>query len=567
MIDLLLRGGLIVDGSGGDAFVGDLGIDQGRIVAVGAVDEHGRAEVDAAGLVVTPGFVDPHTHFDAQLFWDPGADPSAVHGVTSVIAGNCGFTLAPISPGDDYVPAMMARVEAIPLPSLLHGLPWNWESFSQYLDSIQGRVAVNAGFLVGHCAIRRFVMGNEAIGTKASEEQLHQMVQVLRQALDAGGLGFSTTRAASHVDSAGSPVPSRWSDRRELLALCHEVGRHVGTSLAGSFGSGFEGFDDDEIELLVDMSVTAQRPLNWNLLSVSGDAAERIERQLSPWPRAHAAGGTVVALMMPVALSSAVRFASDGALALLPGWHEVLSLSRDDQMTKLADPDIRRRLEAGAHLPEVGLLRRFTRFATFTVGETFSPANARLGGRTVGEIAHQRGRSPFDTLVDIASADQLRTTFWPPPDDDEASRHLRDQLLTDHRVLLGGSDAGAHLDPNYAATYPPRFLAEVLRGSRSIRLERAVQRLTEEPARLFGLDGRGRLAAGNHADVVVFDPDAIGSAEPIRRDDLPGNGGPRMSARALGLTHVFVNGVEVARDGQYTGATPGTVLRSGRAPT
>jgi N-acyl-D-aspartate/D-glutamate deacylase len=568
MIDVRLRGGLVVDGSGRAGFVGDVGIDRGRIVAigaVGAVEEQGRTEVDATGLVITPGFVDPHTHYDAQLFWDPGADPSVVHGVTSVIAGNCGFTLAPIAHHDDYVPAMMARVEAIPLASLLHGLPWNWETFGQYLDSIEGRVAVNAGFLVGHCAIRRLVMGDEAVGGVATAEQLDRMVDVLRQSLDAGGLGFSTTRAASHVDNTGSPVPSRWADRRELLMLCHQVGRCEGTSLAGSFGSGFQGFDDDEIGLLAEMSGTAKRPLNWNLLTVAGDAAERIERQLSPWSLAQAAGGAVVALMMPIALSSAVRFASDGALALLPGWHQVLSLSHDEQMVRLADPDVRHRLEALAQSPEVGLLRRFTRFATFTVGETFSPANGQLRGLTIGEIARRRATSPFDTLLDIALADQLRTIFWPAPDDDETTRLLRDQLLTDHRVVLGGSDAGAHLDRNYAGTYPARFLAEVLSGNRSIGLERAVQRLTDEPARLFGLKERGRLAAGNHADVVVFDPEAIGSTEPVRLDDLPGNGGPRMTAHPLGLAEVFVNGVEVARDGRYTGATPGTVLRSGRA--
>src|SRR5436305_7095334 len=235
-LDYLIKGATVVDGTGSEPYVGNVGVKDGRIVSVGTDGAEDAAEVfDATGLVVTPGFIDNHTHYDAQLFWDPMVTPSNVHGVTTVLGGNCGFTLAPLKPQDaDYIRRMMQKVEGMPLEALESGVPWGWETFADYLGALETRgIGVNAGFLVGHCAIRRYVMGADSVGGQPTEDQLARMVQVLHESIEAGGLGFSTTLSHTHPDGDGNPVPSRHAKRDEVLALCAAVGEHEGTTLEG----------------------------------------------------------------------------------------------------------------------------------------------------------------------------------------------------------------------------------------------------------------------------------------------------------------------------------------------
>ena len=286
MLDLIIRGATIVDGTGTPGRVGDVGVQDGRIVAVayrdggdadGRIADEAREEVDAAGLVVCPGFVDPHTHYDAQFFWDPLATPSNVHGVTSLVAGNCGFTLAPLHAEDaDYLRRMMAKVEGMPLAALEQGVDWGWESFADYLARLDGTLGVNAGFMVGHCALRRYVMGADAIGNEATPDQLAEMVRLLHEAIEAGGLGFSTTLSSTHSDGDGQPVASRHASRDEVLALCAAVGEHEGTFLEGAFEGGLDKFSDDEIELVAAMSAAAGRSINWNVLTVDSAVPDRV---------------------------------------------------------------------------------------------------------------------------------------------------------------------------------------------------------------------------------------------------------------------------------------------------
>ncbi|MEY3034198.1 MAG: hypothetical protein RLZ86_820, partial [Actinomycetota bacterium] len=269
MLDIVIRGGLVIDGTGAPARRADIGVKDGRIVAVGTVDEAAAEVIDADGLMVSPGFVDPHTHYDAQLLWDPTASPSSVHGVTTIIGGNCGFTLAPLLPGDaDYLRKMMSKVEGMPLAALENGTDWSWESFADYLGRLEGKVAVNAGFLVGHCAIRRYVMGPQAVGDEASADHIGAMRAELARAFEAGALGFSFTNSTSHSDGDGEPVASRWATHDELIALCEETGQHEGTTLEGIVPGCLDRFEDDEIELLGRMSAAANRPMNWNVLTV-----------------------------------------------------------------------------------------------------------------------------------------------------------------------------------------------------------------------------------------------------------------------------------------------------------
>ncbi len=565
MVDLVVRGATVVDGTGAPARQADVAVHEGRVVAVGTVDDTGDRELDAGGLMVTPGFVDPHTHYDAQLFWDPSASPSSVHGVTSVIGGNCGFTLAPLHAEDaDYLRRMMAKVEGMPLAALEQGVDWQWESFGQYLDRLDGNIAVNAGFLVGHCALRRYVMGADAVGREATDDELGAMVRELHAAIESGGLGFSTTLSKTHSDGDGRPVASRWASEAEVLALCGVVRDHEGTTLEGIIDGCLDQFDDAEIDLLARMSAAGGRPLNWNVLTVDSRVPARVPRQLSAGDRAAALGGRVVALTMPVIVPMNMSFLNYCALFMLPGWSDVMSLPLTERIAKLRDPETRAWMDARANSDEAGVFRRLADWKHYVLGDTYSPVNDGLKGRTVADLASERGTDPFDTLLDIVIADDLRTILWPiAPDGDAASWDLRKTVWEDERAMLGGSDAGAHLDRMCGAPYTTRFVGDMLRGRQLVPIEAAVRMITSDPAKLFGLRDRGVLAPGAWADLVVLDPGTVGAGPATLVADLPG-GSARLTSDALGVEHVFVNGVETVTDNAVTGAIPGTVLRSGR---
>ena len=565
MLDLVITGGTVVDGSGSPAVVADVAIRGGRIVAIGAVSEEAEQSFDATDLIVAPGVIDPHTHYDAQLLWDPTASPSSNHGVTTVIGGNCGFTLAPLIPGDaDYLRRMMAKVEGMPLAALEHGTDWGWETFAEYLGRMDGKIAVNAGFLVGHCALRRYVMGGEATGHAANEDQIAAMRNELRFAIEAGALGFSFTNSTSHSDGEGEPVASRWATPDELIALCAETGMHPGTTLEGIVPGCLDQFADDEIELLGRMSAAANRPMNWNVLTVDSRVPERVPRQIAASTRASELGGRVVALTMPVQVPMNMSFGTFCGLWLIPGWQQILGVPVAERVVRLSDPDTRLRLLELSQSPAAGVFRRLADWGDYVIGDTYSTANVGVKGRAVRDIAAERGCSHFGTLLDIVIADECRTILWPTPqDDDHESWRMRAELWNDPRALIGGSDAGAHLDRMCGAPYPTRFLADCIRGRQLITLERAVQLMTAAPADLFGLVDRGRLKVGAIADVFVFDPLLVDSDPAALITDLPG-GASRLSAGSRGVSRVFVAGEAIIVDGSATGATPGTVLRSGR---
>ena len=561
MFDHAVVGATIIDGTGAPARRGDVGIRDGRIVEIGELTESAVETVDATDLVVAPGFVDPHTHYDAQLWWDPLATPSSWHGVTSVVGGNCGFTLAPLKDRDaDYTRRMMAQVEGMPLAALEGSVPWTWESFGEFLDGLDGTIAVNAGFLVGHCALRRYVMGEESVGRESTADEQLAIEQLLDASLAAGGLGLSTSRSSTHNDGDGRPVPSRFSSVEELLSLCAVVGRHEGTTLEAIVQGCLGTFDDDEVELLARMSATARRPLNWNVLSVSADEADRATHQLRPSERAREIGGRVVALTMPIFADNNMSFLTFCGLWLLPGWRDVLDVPVDERIRRLKDPEVRAKMMRDA---DGSALARLAEFDRYLIGDVFSAENEQYQGRLVRDIAAEQGRDAFATLVDIVANDGLKTVLWPQPSTDTAADwEVRRSLWDQADVLLGGSDAGAHLDRMLGSPYPTRFVGDCIRGRQLVPIERAVQLLTDAPARLFGLRDRGRVSVGAHADLVVFDPETI-DATPARLSfDLPGES-KRLLADAIGIERVFVNGVPTLVSGQATGLTPGTVLRSG----
>ncbi|OKI03477.1 aminoacylase [Streptomyces sp. CB02923] len=568
MLDHLIKGATVVDGTGAPAYEADLAVHQGRIAAVGRIADPARTTEDAHGLVLAPGFVDPHTHYDAQLFWDPYATPSMHHGVTTVAGGNCGFTLAPLNPDRpadaDYTRRMMSRVEGMSLAALEQGAPWNWSTFGAYLDALDGRTAVNAGFMVGHCALRRHVMGPDAIGGQPTGAQLDAMLRLFHDAMDAGAWGLSTTQSSTHSDGDGAPVASRHARPAELLALSRAVADHEGTQLEAIVAGCLDQFADAEIDLLVEMSAAAGRPLNWNVLTIDAAVPERVPRQLEASERARKAGGRIVALTMPILTPMNMSLRTFCALNLIPGWGDILALPVPERIARLRDPAVREEMLRRAASKEAGVFRRLADFGRYVIGDTYSTANQGLSGRVVGDIAAERGQDPFHTLVEVCAADELRTVLWPmPTDNDPASWELRQRTWQHEDVLLGGSDAGAHLDRMCGAPYTTRFLGDCLRGRKLVALEEAVRMLTDDPARLFGLRDRGRIAVGHHADLVLFDPERIDAGPATLVHDLPGDS-PRLDSRAAGIVSVRVNGVETVRDGAVTGAVPGTVLRSGR---
>ncbi len=560
MVDLVIRNGEVVDGTGAPKRRAEVAVHGGRIVAIGDVDDRGAREIDADGRVVTPGFIDVHTHYDAQVFWDPTLGPSPLHGVTSVFSGNCGFSIAPLAASEaEYLMTMLARVEGMPLDALEAGVPWNWTSTAEYLDAIPP-LSVNAGFMVGHSALRRVVMGADGTSRAATPDEIATMQSMLRDGLRAGAVGFSSSWAETHNDAHGDMVPSRFATLEELIALSSVCGELPGTSL--EFIPTVRDFGDDHYDVMTRMSVAAQRPLNWNLLTVNAHNRPGVEQRLAAGDYARERGGRVVALTIPEAPRPRLSFLTGFVLDALAGWAQPMALPPKEKLELLADPQRRRELAASAD-GTAGLIRNIARWQIHEIVEAFTPETKRFEGRTVGDIAQERGVESFDALCDIVVADELRTAFSPPAaGNGKEDWEARVAVWRDERALIGASDAGAHLDLLATFNYTTALLARAVREHEVLSIEEATHLITEVPARLYGLTDRGVLREGAHADLVVLDPTTVGP-EPVRTvSDLPG-GASRVYGGAVGIDSVVVAGEEIVAHGELTDARPGRVLRRG----
>jgi N-acyl-D-aspartate/D-glutamate deacylase len=570
MLDLKITGGVIVDGTGATRFRGDVGVRDGVIVALGAVDEPARETLDATGRIIAPGFIDTHTHYDAQVFWDPTLSPSCYHGVTTIFGGFCGFSIAPMTPeAATYIKPMLARVEGMPLTTLDAAVPWNtWSSFGEYLELIEGKVGLNVGFFCGHSALRRIVMGTRAVGETASPEEVAQMQALLARSLEEGALGFSTTLSPTHNDANGDPVPSRWAEPAELLALAEVVSRHP--------GAGLELLPDLDFppgmpELLADFSKAGDRPVNWNVLAVNGrpDAAERAEAMLKVSDVARDRGGEVIALTVPCTPNLFMSFTSgagfDSNLGL---WREIFKLPPKARIERLKDPETRRQLARdAAAMPAESPLKFLANIDQYIVVAVTAAQHKAYEGRKVGDIAAAEGREPIDVMLDVVVADELLATFMPDQGgDDLKSYEIRARLWRDDRTMVGASDAGAHLDMIDTFAFSTTLIEKGVREFGVISLEEAIYQITGRAARYMGLVDRGTIALGHAADLVIFDEAKIRRGPTYMRFDVPGGEG-RVYADAEGIEHVFVGGTQVIRDGEHTGRLPGAVLRSGRDTT
>jgi N-acyl-D-aspartate/D-glutamate deacylase len=544
--DLVIRGGTIIDGTGAAGVRGDVAIDGDRLAHVGGRAGGGRREIGADGLVVCPGFIDPHTHYDAQICWDPSLTPSCWNGITSVVMGNCGFTLAPCTPnGRDRLMRMLERVEGMSLPALRAGITWEWETFPEYLEAVGAlRPALNVGSLIGHSALRYYVLDEAAAERAATEGEIQSMRDVLRAAMHAGALGFSTSQAPTHFGGDGKPVPSRIADDAEVIALA---------GVLGEFG---RGAVEITTKHLTDVSVSiaaarrSGRPVSF-LGAIGAEARETLAR-------ARAEGLRLVPQTSCRPTLTDFTLTAMGIFEQLPSWRRVMQADKSELPRIFADREFRAAFRRDVTGESEGYRLFKGDWDGVKVLLVERPSLQPLIGKSVAEIAVARGGDPFDVFFDVALEDDLHTEFSYCLAGDLQRR----PSLLDDNYLIGLSDAGAHLTLLADHAYTTYFLGRWIRERALMPIEQAVRKLTAVPAELFGISERGTLKTGAFADVVLFDPTRVIDRETTLVHDLPG-GGPRLVTRADGIEAVIVNGAVTVARGELTGARAGHVLRGG----
>ncbi len=556
--DLVIKNGTVVDGTGGAAYRADVALKDGKIAEIGDLKGSAAGKtLDADGLTVAPGFFDVHTHYDCQLLWDPLATSSCWQGVTTVLMGNCGFTIAPGRPSDaEYLMRLMARVEGIPLDVLRNGIDWTWDSFGTYLDRIGEGLGVNVGAQVGHSALRYYVMGKESYEREATGEEIAEMKQILREAMQQGAIGFSSAQTAHHTGGYGEPIPSRLSSREELTGLCgvlSEFDRGVigmNPHPGGSFIS--QEFED----VLVSLPQIAKKPVLWNQLMHRWEEPNRWRETLAFMDRAGADGSPIYAVArtqrMDLEFNLGATYMFDG----LPTWKETINKPHAQKLEALADPALRDHLRTEWEGLISGTPSR--RLALLEVARVKDQRNKGLEGQGVGDLAAKAGKHPMDYILDLSLQEDLETQFvymGSLNGDPEAVS----QMITHPYCLPGLSDAGAHLDMDCGVDFTSVLLGQWVRERQVMTLEEGIRRLTSMPAGVLGLKDRGVLKEGKAGDVVVFDPETIKALPRQMADDLPG-GGKRIIQKAEGVRAVMVNGEVLLENGQHTGAAPGKVV-------
>jgi N-acyl-D-aspartate/D-glutamate deacylase len=551
MSDLVIRGGTVIDGTGAPGVRADVAIDAGKITEIGA-GLAGDRELDATGHVVTPGFIDIHTHYDAQVFWDPALTPSCYHGVTTVVAGNCGFSIAPTRPEHrELIARTLEKVEDMNVAALAAGIPWDFVTFPEYLASVERHgLGLNFAGYIGHTALRLYVMGDDAYERTATAQEIETMRDGVRVALGAGAMGLATSFAPTHRGVDGKPVPSRHCDRAEfdaLFSVLREAGRGLGMVTPGDVITTEELFEfQHQLGVPITMSALLTRP----------DLGHRKVAELTA--RTHAAGGQVWPQVTPRPLRFTMSMAAPFLLNLNPKIGDLLSQSQLARRQAYADPGWRQ--ETIDRWGDGGSFRA-PRWQTFTIAE--SARHPELDDRPLTEVAAERGSRPFEVLLDLALDEpDLGLRFAATLANDDTGEVAA--LLLDEQTVIGLSDAGAHIGQIYDAVQATDFLGTWVRDRQLMTVERALHRLTGAQADLLGLSDRGRLAPGAWADVVVFDPATVAPG-PIRRvADFPA-GSQRLTAdEPEGVRHVLVNGVPIRVDGTQDLTTrSGQLVRPG----
>ena len=565
-LDLVIRGGTIVDGSGNDRFVADVGVTQGRIVEIGRIAEKGARTIDADGLIVSPGFIDGHTHMDAQVAWDPLGSCSCWHGVTSVVMGNCGFALAPCKPADrEWYARCLSAVEDIPTEAMAAGIDWTWETFPDYMSTVERLPkAINYGMYIGHSALRMYVMGKRALSEMATEDDMARMAATVQEALKAGAMGFSSSRASTHVTPDDTPVASRiaeWEEIDRIIAAMAALDSgifQVGPDIAS--GARHRAF----LERLRQIALRYRRPIMFGVLSTKqGDDPNPWHYQTRYIDDTVAAGGRMFGQGTTRSINAIFSLKSYLPFDVLPAWKPIRALPLAEQKRRLRDPDVRRELVAAE-------ARMKPRDKTFQGGgaattdprrpdyaNLFALKGVDWDDPTIEQLAKARGQHPVEVMIDLSLADENQVYVQPlvneTPDDVLG-------ILKHPRTLATFSDSGAHVCQEMGSSLQTHLLSYWVRKRGAFSLEQAIKKLTRDNAVAWELEDRGLVRQGCKADLVLFEEDRIRPCLPTVESDLPG-GARRLVQKAEGIRATIVNGAVAFEGGEATGAYAGQVLK------
>jgi N-acyl-D-aspartate/D-glutamate deacylase len=556
MYDLLLKGGRIYDGSGMPSSYADVGISGGKIVEIGRLNGGAKRTLNVDGLAVAPGFIDPHTHLDAQLFWDPLGTSSCFHGVTSVVVGNCGLSLAPAKPEDrDAVIKSFVRVEAISRRVLEEGIQWKWKSTAEYLDALGTRLGINAAALIGHIAVRHNVMGEDAVERQATAEEIAKMKELVRQGMEAGAVGFSTNQNPRHIREDKKPVASRLAADEELGSLL-DVLAEMNSGVVQLSGGGADA--RGRIAYAAQMARRTGRPVLWQSINHSWSRPNHWEEMLANTQRVFKEEGLpIYAMTQAKPFQNRYTLLDAQCFDEFPTWKSAMFSPVPVRKQMFADSAMRKKLRAEAiedQSPSV-FPRRWD---VIFVDHVKLPKNKIFERKTVQEIARAEGKDGLDWFLDISLEEELETRFVHT--NTQGDPNAVCEILKHPAVMIGQSDAGAHMGYDARFGYSTAFLGCWVRDHGIMSLEEAVNKLTFRVASVFGLSDRGLLRAGFAADIAVFDPATVNTLEPEYVQDLPAKE-TRMIQKAAGVPHTVVNGEVVIQDGAPTGAFPGKVLR------
>ena len=557
--DILIKNGRIVDGSGGPSYRGDVGIKDGKIVEIGKLSGPATRTVDAGGQVVAPGFIDNHCHYDAQVTWDPLCSFSCDHGATSVVFGNCSLSLAPVKKDrkeQRRLNEFLSYVEAIPM-EVLDTLEFTWETFPEYLDEMDRNLGVNIGNLIGHTAVRHYVMGDDCQKRTANDAEIAQMQGLVRDGMKAGALGLSVSRNQGHFDPQGVHIPAIWADEKEIFAL-GDVLKELGTGLIQSGGGNGAEMKD---ALMSRLSEATGRTVVYNNLGQTMRRPGQWQKQMEQVNATTAKGIRAFPMCTPNRITDYFRMRNTQTFRGMAVWHPICLASPEDQLKAYADPEVRKKLHDEAiefkSGPAIGICSTWWDY--MVVQAAVLEKNKWMEGKTLGEIAKAQGKGIIDCLCDLTVEENLDTEWLHGEnnvDDDAVAK-----ILTYPNAVIGLSDGGAHVQFQSGFGFSTRLLSEWVREKKVMSLETAVRRLTFESASIFGLYDRGLLRPGMVADIVIFDPDTVKPLPLEVLHDFP-TGAKRIKEPAQGIHMTIVNGQVLMEDGKHSGNLPGRVLRN-----
>jgi N-acyl-D-amino-acid deacylase len=552
--DLLLKNGTVVDGTGAPRFRADVAVAGDRIAEIGKISEGANRVIDASDLIVSPGFIDPHTHYDAQICWDPLISCTSWHGITSVVMGNCGVGVAPCKPESREIAAWdLTNVEAIPYDTLNKGIKWEWETFPEFLDAAQKRgSAINLGFLAPLTPFRHYVMGKESMDRAATPEETKQIAALLSEAMAAGAMGFSTTTLKQHIGFHGSPLACRLASKDELKSYANVLKQAGKGAIEVALTKKIATVDEGEYELLDLLLTESGRPVTWLAMASTPRHPERALETLKRCEPLINRGGIPQVLCKPFVSQLDLR--NPFTFADNESWGRVFNQPVEAQKLIYSDPEFRRQFRESLRKPHL-----FTgKWHRVEILEVSNPALKSLEGKTVQEVADTRGADGLDTFLDLALEDNLNIQYTMQQYHEDGIQ----QLISDPRTMIGLSDGGAHVDMLCDAGYATYLLGNWVRKREAVSLEFAIKRITSEPANFFGIRSRGQLKQGWKADITVFDYNTVNSARrATMANDLPG-GGRRLVMPAEGIEYTIVNGRMSYEHGKQSGTLAGEVIRS-----